>query len=66
MSVMVRFLALSVCDNYSKSSIKPPRGDYLFETHLRVGLIRDGGLFKRWGGGVLLIEFSKEGGISSP
>ena len=24
MSVMVRFLALSVCDNYSKSSIKPP------------------------------------------
>ena len=69
MSVMVRFLALSVCDNYSKSSIKPPppRGAYLFETHLRVGLIRDGGLFKRWGGGgVLLIEFSKEGGISSP
>ena len=55
MSVMVRFLALSVCDNYSKSSIKPPSppppGAYLFETHLRVGLIRDGGLFKRWGGG---------------
>ena len=67
MSVMVRFLALSVCDNYSKSSIKPPPpGAYLFETHLRVRLIRDGGLFKRWGGGVLLIEFSKEGGISSP
>ena len=51
MSVMVRFLALSVCDNYSKSSIKLPPGAYLFETHLRVGLIRDGGLFKRWGGG---------------
>ena len=29
-------------------------------------LIRDGGLFKRLGVGVLLIEFSKEGGISSP
>ena len=26
MSVMVRFLALSVCDNYSKSSIKHPPG----------------------------------------
>ena len=51
MSVMVRFLALSVCDNYSKSSIKSFPGAYLFETHMRVGLIRDGGLFKRWGGG---------------
>ena len=26
MSVMVRFLALNICGNYSKSSIKLPRG----------------------------------------
>ena len=30
---------------YHKSSIKPPREAYLFQAHLRVGLIETGGLF---------------------
>ena len=44
MSVMVRFLALSVCDNYRKSSIKPPGGLFI-SNPFESGLNRDGGLF---------------------
>ena len=66
MSVMVRFLALSVCDNYSKSSIKPPRGLIYLKPIWGLGLLETGACLRGGGGGVLLIEFSKEGGISSP
>ena len=34
---------------YRKSSIKSPRGVYLFQAHFRVGLIEIGGLFERGG-----------------
>ena len=30
--------------NYRKSSVEPPGGAYLFQTHLRGGLNKDGGL----------------------
>ena len=36
--------------NYRKSSIKPPGGAYLFQAHLRGGLIETGSLFERGGG----------------
>ena len=41
---------------YRKSSIKPPRVAYLFQAHLRGGLIETGGLF----------ILRKDDGISSP
>ena len=49
---MVRFLALSVCDNYRKSSIKPAGGLFILNP-FEGGLNRDGGLFERGGGGGL-------------
>ena len=50
---MVRFLALSVYDNYRKSSIKPPGGLFILNP-FEGGLNRDGDLFE-WGGGGGLI-----------
>ena len=35
--------------HHRKSSIKHPGGAYLFQAHLRVGLIETGGLFERRG-----------------
>ena len=50
---MVRFLALRVCDDYRKSSIKP-LGGLFFSNPSKGGLNRDGGLFERGGGGGLI------------
>ena len=42
--------------HYRKSSIKPPRGAYLFQTHLRGDLIETGHLFERGGGGLFNLK----------
>ena len=41
-------MVLLFSQNYRKSSIKPP-GTYLFEAHLRRGLIETGGAYLRGG-----------------
>ena len=40
---------------YRKSSIKPRPGAYLYQAHLKEGLIETGGLSEKGGGGAYLI-----------
>ena len=47
-------MVLLFSQNYRKSSIKPP-GTYLFEAHLRRGLIETGGGGLIWEGGAYVI-----------
>ena len=49
------YFALSLTTRYRKSSIKPPQGAYLFQAHLRGGLI-DWGLTSEGGGGLFNLK----------